>query len=58
VILFGIVAAGVKRGLQRAVTLLMPLLFLLLVGLVLYGMTTEGFRGGYDIPGNARLQCD
>jgi len=43
VILFGIVAAGVKRGLQRAVTLLMPLLFLLLVGLVLYGMTTEGF---------------
>jgi len=43
VILFGIVAAGVKRGLQRTVTLLMPLLFLLLVGLVLYGMTTEGF---------------
>ncbi len=41
--LFVIVAAGVKKGLQRAVTLLMPLLFLLLVGLVIYGMTTEGF---------------
>lgn len=43
VIIFVIVAAGVKKGLQRAVTLLMPLLFLLLVGLVIYGVTTEGF---------------
>ncbi|MEQ6884595.1 sodium-dependent transporter [Salicola sp. Rm-C-2C1-2] len=43
VILFSIVAAGVKKGLQRAVTLLMPLLFFLLLGLVVYGMTTEGF---------------
>ena len=42
-IILGIVAAGVKKGLQRAVTLLMPLLFILLVGLVIYGMTTEGF---------------
>ena len=42
-VLFGIVAAGVKKGLQRAVTFLMPLLFFLLVGLVFYGMTTEGF---------------
>ena len=42
-IVFGIVASGVKKGLQRAVTLLMPLLFILLVGLVIYGMTTEGF---------------
>lgn len=43
VIIFGIVASGVKKGLQRAVTLLMPLLFILLVGLVVYGMTTQGF---------------
>ncbi|XOZ34642.1 sodium-dependent transporter [Halomonadaceae bacterium KBTZ08] len=43
VIIFGIVASGVKKGLQRAVTLLMPLLFVLLVGLVIYGMTTKGF---------------
>ncbi len=42
-LLFGIVAAGVRRGLQRAVTWLMPLLFLLLVVLVLYGMTSSGF---------------
>ena len=42
-ILFVIVAAGVRKGLQRAVTLLMPLLFFLLMGLVVYGMTTAGF---------------
>lgn len=42
-IVFAIVASGVKKGLQRAVTLLMPLLFILLLGLVGYGMTTEGF---------------
>ncbi|MCC5859588.1 MAG: sodium-dependent transporter [Ectothiorhodospiraceae bacterium] len=42
-ILFGIVVAGVRRGLQRAVTILMPLLFALLILLVLYGMTTGAF---------------
>ena len=42
-LLFGIVAAGVKSGLQRAVTWLMPLLFLLLLFLVLYGALTGGF---------------
>ncbi len=42
-ILFGIVVAGVRSGLQRAVTILMPLLFLLLIILVLYGMTTGAF---------------
>lgn len=42
-ILFGIVVAGVRNGLQRAVTILMPLLFALLVILVLYGMTTGAF---------------
>jgi len=42
-ILFVIVAAGVRKGLQRAVTILMPMLFALLVLLVLHGMTTGGF---------------
>ncbi|WP_290647674.1 sodium-dependent transporter [Aquisalimonas sp.] len=41
-ILFVIVAAGVRRGLQRAVTLLMPLLFVLLILLVGYGMAASG----------------
>ena len=42
VLLFGIVSAGVRRGLQRAVTVLMPLLFVLLVLLVGYGMAASG----------------
>ena len=40
--LFGIVAAGVRKGVQRAVTLLMPLLLLILVGLVGYGVLASG----------------
>ena len=47
-ILFWIVAAGVRRGLQRAVKLLMPVLFALLLGLVLYGMRTPGFGEAMD----------
>lgn len=42
VILFGIIAAGVRKGLQRAVTLLMPLLFVILLLLVGYGMAASG----------------
>jgi len=42
-LVFGIVLAGVRKGLQRAVVVLMPLLFLLLLVLVLYGMTTGSF---------------
>jgi len=36
-------ASGVRHGLERAVTLLMPTLFLLLVVLMIYGMTTGHF---------------
>src|SRR5690606_3016836 len=42
-ITIGIVAAGVTSGIERAVVLLMPLLFVLLLGMAIYSMTTEGF---------------
>lgn len=40
-IMFAIVAAGVRRGLERAVKFLMPLLLILLLVLVIYGTTTS-----------------
>ncbi|WP_405337480.1 sodium-dependent transporter [Marinospirillum alkalitolerans] len=40
----GIVARGVKGGLERAATILMPALGILLLLLVIYGMTTSGFK--------------
>ena len=40
---FGVVAAGVEEGLERAVRYLMPAFFLLLVALVGYGMSTGYF---------------
>ncbi len=40
--LFVIIAAGVRKGLQRAVTVLMPLLFVILILLVGYGMAASG----------------
>ncbi|MBF1801998.1 sodium-dependent transporter [Alloalcanivorax profundimaris] len=42
----GVVALGVKRGLERAVEVLMPVLFLLLVVLIGYAATTPGFVEG------------
>ena len=39
----GIVARGVTGGLEKAATLLMPALGVLLILLVVYGMTTDGF---------------
>lgn len=44
-ILYGIVVAGVRKGLQRAVTLLMPLLFAILILLVGYSMAATGAFG-------------
>ena len=41
-----IVARGVKAGLERAVTFLMPLLFGLLIIIVIYSMTTGYFMEG------------
>ncbi|MGF7186551.1 NSS family neurotransmitter:Na+ symporter [Desulfitispora alkaliphila] len=42
----GIIAAGVVKGIQRTVRLLMPLLFLLLVALVVRGLTLPGSGAG------------
>ena len=41
-----VVARGVKNGLEKAVTFLMPLLFVLLLILVIYAMTTGYFMDG------------
>jgi NSS family neurotransmitter:Na+ symporter len=43
-----VVAKGVKAGLERAVTYLMPALFILLVALVGYAMNTGFFAQGLD----------
>jgi NSS family neurotransmitter:Na+ symporter len=37
------VVFGVKGGIERTATVLMPLLFLILLGLTVYAMTTDGF---------------
>lgn len=41
-----IVARGVKAGLEKAVTYLMPALFVLLLVMVVYAMSTSGFSQG------------
>ena len=41
-----VVARGVKEGLEKAVTYLMPLLFCLLIVIVIYAMTTGYFMEG------------
>ena len=41
-----VVARGVKGGLEKAVQILMPLLFVLLLVLVGYAATTQGFKEG------------
>ncbi len=43
----GIVAAGVKRGIERTALILMPLLFALVCGLAFYAATLDGSRPGY-----------
>ncbi len=42
-----IVIAGVKRGLERAALILMPILFFLLVGLAIWAATLGGGGAGY-----------
>ena len=42
------VARGVKGGIEKTVTFLMPTLFILLIFLVFYGMTTGGFEQAID----------
>ena len=42
------VAKGVKGGLEKTVVFIMPVLFILLIFLVLYAMTTSGFDQAID----------
>jgi NSS family neurotransmitter:Na+ symporter len=46
VMTIGIVAAGVKGGLELASKIFMPALFILLLALLIWGMTTHGFMPG------------
>src|SRR5690606_19728308 len=39
----GVVAAGIRGGIERAVSIIMPALFLLLLALAGYALTLEGF---------------
>ncbi|MGK0444563.1 MAG: NSS family neurotransmitter:Na+ symporter [Bermanella sp.] len=48
VLTIGIVARGVNKGLERSISILMPMLFLILVILLGYSMSTEGFGAGFD----------
>jgi NSS family neurotransmitter:Na+ symporter len=42
-----VVASGIRGGIERSVTVLIPLLFALLVGLALYAVTIPGGEAGY-----------
>jgi len=43
-----VVARGVKQGIEKAVTLLIPIMFVLLVILLAYASTTDAFMDGVD----------
>ena len=43
----GVVMGGIRSGIERASLLLLPLLFLLLLGIALYASTLEGASAGY-----------
>ncbi len=44
----GVVAGGVKRGIERTAMVLMPVLFLIVVGLAVYAATLDGAAKGYS----------
>jgi len=44
----GIVVWGLHKGIERAVVILMPLLFILLIGMVIYAASTPGFDRAVD----------
>jgi NSS family neurotransmitter:Na+ symporter len=44
----GIVSAGVAKGLERANLVMMPLLFVMILGLALYALTRSGAGGGVE----------
>ncbi len=48
VITIGIVARGVNKGLERSISIMMPMLFLILVVLLGYSMSTDGFGAGLE----------
>lgn len=48
VLTIGIVARGVNKGLEASISILMPSLFLILLILLGYSMSTEGFEAGFD----------
>ncbi|WP_339831024.1 sodium-dependent transporter [uncultured Parvibaculum sp.] len=50
-----IVSVGVTSGIERAVVALMPLLFLLLVGMAVYATTTPGFAAAMHFMFDIRL---
>lgn len=47
VLTIGIVMVGVKKGIERSATLLMPTLFLIILGLAFWASTLEGAGEGY-----------
>ena len=48
VITIGIVAAGIHRGIERGNKIMMPALFLLLCGLLVYALQSDGAKAGLD----------
>lgn len=44
----GVVVHGIHKGLERAVRVMMPALFLMLVGLLIYSMTLDAFGRSVD----------
>jgi NSS family neurotransmitter:Na+ symporter len=48
VMTIAIVARGVNKGLEKAISILMPMLFLILIVLLGYSMSTDGFGQGFD----------
>lgn len=43
-----VIARGVQKGLEKSLRLLMPLLFIMLIALFLYSLTTSGFAEGWQ----------
>lgn len=56
VVTMTIVAGGIKRGIERAAVILMPALFVILVGLAVYGIFLTGSREGYGFYLNPNLR--
>ncbi len=47
IVCIGIVASGVKGGIERSAVILMPALFVIVCGLALYAATLDGASAGY-----------